>query len=74
MNTGQCMYASAIYLHIYLLSEKDLCYRKTVPLQKGGNPEPQLSYYSKPHYLEQRLCKTYGPAVNPFPGQFSVLV
>ena len=70
MNTGQRMYESAIYL----LSEKDLCYRKTIPLQKAGNPEPQLSYYSKPHYLEQRLCKACCPAVNPFPGQSSVLV
>lgn len=70
MSTGQCMYGSPVYL----LSEKDLPYRKTVPLQIAGNPEPQLSYYSEPCYLEQKLYKAGCPAVNPFLGQFSVLV
>lgn len=71
MNTGKgCVYVSTIYL----LPKKDLHHRKTLPLQKAGNPEPQLSYCSEPHYSEQRLCKVCCPAVNPFPGQFSVLV
>lgn len=70
MNTGQCVYESPVHL----LPEKDLPYGKTVPLQKAGNPEPQLSCCSEPCYLEQRLCKPGCPAVNPLLGQFSVLV